>query len=120
MRFEYSVSFGQDGTLSIKGNVAQDGLNTIRIIGDQGNDVIGAPGPGTRVEAGLELKIAPEELDCLAGLDYSQYDNADVEAKSSGPTVKNRYSDSSLLGKNFTFSPGKVTCTSSYKLTVND
>ena len=118
VRYEYSVSFEQDGTLSIKGNVSQEGIDMIMVTGDLGNDTIVTAGPGTKVEASLELKIAPDELDRLAGLDYSQYDNAGVEAKSSDPTVKNRYSDTSLLGKNFMFSPGKVTCTSTYKLTV--
>lgn len=118
VRYEYSVSFGEDGTLAIKGNVVQEGIDTIMVTGDLGNDIVVAAGPGTKVEAGLELKIAPDELDRLAGLDYSQYDEAGVEAKSNDPTVKNRFSDTSLLGKDFMFAPGKVTCTSTYKLTV--
>ena len=118
VRYEYSVSFGQDGTLAIKGNVVQEGIDMVMVTGDLGNDIVVAAGPGTKVETGLELKIAPDELDRLAGLDYSKYDNAAVEAKSSDPTVKNRFSDLSLLGKEFMFAPGKVTCTSTYKLTV--
>jgi hypothetical protein len=118
VRYEYSISFGQDGTLAIKGNVVQEGIDMVMVTGDLGNDTIVSAGPGTKVEAGLELKIAPDELDRLAGLDYSKYDNAAVEAKSSDPAVKNRFSDTSLLGKDFMFAPGKVTCTSTYKLTV--
>lgn len=120
VRYEYSVSFGEDGTLTIKGNVVQEGIDMVMVTGDLGNDTVITAGPGTKVEAGLELKIAPEELDRLAGLDYSQYDNAGVEAKSEDPTVKNRFSDTTLLGKDFMFTPGKVTCTSTYKLTVAD
>ena len=118
VRYEYSVSFDRDGTLAIKGNVVQEGIDMVMVTGDLGNDTVIAAGPGTKVEAGLELKIAPDELDRLAGLDYSKYDEAAVEAKSQDPAVKNRFSDTSLLGKDFMFAPGKVTCISTYKLTV--
>lgn len=120
VRYEYLVAFGQDGSLVIQGNVAQNDITSIMVNGDLGNDILVTAGQGTKVEAKLELKMAPEELDRLAGLDYSKYDDAGVEAKSSNPAVKNRFSDTSLLGKDFMFAPGKVTCTSTYTLTVND
>lgn len=120
VRYEYSVSFGEGGALNVKGNVVQEGINTILVNGDLGNDLTIVAGPGSKVEVGMELTIAPDELERLAGLDYSKYDDEGVKAKYDDPNVKNRYSDTSLLGKDFMFSPGKVTCTSTYKLTVND
>ena len=42
-----------------------------------------------------------------------------VKAKYNDPNVQNRYSDRTLLGEDFMLDDANVTCTSTYKMTVN-
>ena len=50
---------------------------------------------------------------------FSKYDADGVKAKYEDPNVQNRYSDRTLLGEDFMLDDAKVTCTSTYKMTVN-
>ena len=88
---------------------AKDGVGSVTVM----------PGEDSKVEATMELKIAPAELDRLAGIDFSKYDADGVKAKYEDPNVQNRYSDRTLLGEDFMLDDANVTCTSTYKMTVN-
>lgn len=77
------------------------------------------PGKDSKVEASMNMKIDAAELDRLAGMDFSKYDAEGVKAKFEDPNVQNRYSDRTMLGEDFMIDAAKVTCTSTYKMTVN-
>lgn len=42
-----------------------------------------------------------------------------MNEKYGDPKLQHRYSDRTLLGEDFMLDGGKITCTSTYKLTVN-
>ena len=93
-------------------------IGQIKLSSDGVGSVTVMPGKESKVEATMELKIAPAELDRLAGIDFSKYDADGVKAKYKDPNVQNRYSDRTLLGEDFMLDDAKVTCTSTYKMTV--
>ncbi len=122
IKYAYSLSFAKDGSLDIECKTQQDGLNMVMLYGgakDGEGNVIVMPGQGSRVEATMKLKINAAELDRLAGIDFSKYDEEGVKAKYGDPNVQNRYSDRTLLGEDFMVDDANVTCTSTYKMTVN-
>lgn len=122
VEYSYMLSFAKDGSLDITCRARQDGFEMLMLFGgakDGVGTVTVMPGKESKVEATMELKIAPAELDRLAGIDYSKYDADGVKAKYEDPNVQNRYSDRTLLGEDFMLDDAKVTCTSTYKITVN-
>ena len=122
IEYSYMLSFAKDGSLDIKCRAQQKGFEMLMLFGGA-KDGVGSvtimPGEDSKVEATMELKIAPAELDRLAGIDFSKYDADGVKAKYEDPNVQNRYSDRTLLGEDFMLDDTKVTCTSTYKMTVN-
>ena len=122
VEYSYMLSFAKDGTLNISCRAQQKGFDMVMLFGGAKNgegNVIVMPGKDSKVEAAMELKIAPAELDRLAGIDFSKYDSDGVKAKYDDPNVQNRYSDRTLLGEDFMLDDANVTCTSTYKMTVN-
>ena len=122
VKYAYTLSFAKDGALDIKCRASQDGFNMIMLFGDplKGEGTVAVmPGKDSKVEATMELKINTAELDRLAGIDFSKYDADGVKAKYDDPNVPNRYSDRTLLGEDFMLDDANVTCTSTYKVTVN-
>lgn len=122
VEYSYMLSFAKDGSLDITCRARQDGFEMLMLFGgakDGVGSVTVMPGKESKAEATMELKIAPAELDRLAGIDFSKYDADGVKAKYEDPNVQNRYSDRTLLGEDFMLDDAKVTCTSTYKMTVN-
>jgi len=122
IKYSYTLSLAKDGALDIKCRASQDSFNMIMLFGDslKGEGTVAVmPGKDSKVEATMELKIDKTELDRLAGIDFSKYDADGVKAKYSDPNIQNRYSDRTLLGEDFMLDDAKVTCTSTYKMTVN-
>ena len=122
IEYSYMLSFAKDGSLDITCRAQQNGFEMLMLFGgakDGVGSVIVMPGKESKVEATMELKIAPAELDRLAGIDFSKYDADGVKAKYEDPNVQNRYSDRTLLGEDFMLDDANVTCTSTYKMTVN-
>ena len=122
IKYAFTLSFAKDGALDIKCRASQDSFNMIMLFGDtlKGEGTVAVmPGKDSRVEATMELKIDKAELGRLAGIDFSKYDADGVKTKYDDPNVQNRYSDRTLLGEDFMLDDGKVTCTSTYKMTVN-
>ena len=122
IKYAYMLSFGKDGALDIECKARQDGFNTVMLFGG-GKDGVAPvtvmPGKDSKVEASMNMKIDAAELDRLAGMDFSKYDADGVKAKFEDPNVQNRYSDRTMLGEDFMIDATKVTCTSTYKMTVN-
>ena len=77
------------------------------------------PGKGSKVDATMSLKIDMSELDRLAGIDFSKFDDKGVSEKYADKNLQHRYSDRTLLGEGFMLDDSKITCTSTYKLTIN-
>ena len=77
------------------------------------------PGKGSKVEATMNLKIDTAELDRLAGIDFSKFDDKGLSEKYADKNLQHRYSDRTLLGNDFMLDDSKITCTSTYKLTIN-
>ena len=122
VEYSYMLSFAKDGSLDITCSARQDGFEMLMLFGgakDGVGSVTVMPGKESKAEATMELKIAPAELDRLAGIDFSKYDADGVKAKYEDPNVQNRYSDRTLLGEDFMLDDANVTCTSTYKMTVN-
>ena len=122
VKYSYMLSFAKDGSLDITCRARQDGFEMLMLFGgakDGVGTVTVMPGKESKVEATMELKIAPAELDRLVGIDFSKYDADGVKAKYENPNVQNRYSDRTLLGEDFMLDDANVTCTSTYKMTVN-
>ena len=122
IEYSYMLSFAKDGSLDITCRAQQKGFEMLMLFGgakDGVGSVTVMPGKESKVEATMELKIAPAELDRLAGIDFSKYDADGVKAKYEDPNVQNRYSDRTLLGEDFMLDDANVTCTSTYKMTVN-
>ncbi len=68
------LSFAKDGSLDITCRARQDGFEMLMLFGgakDGVGTVTVMPGKESKVEATMELKIAPAELDRLAGIDFS-------------------------------------------------
>ena len=80
---------------------------------------------GTKVQVLVQnvgernLVLMSAELDRLAGIDFSKFDDKGVSEKYADKDLKHRYSDRMLLGEEFMLDDSKITCTSTYKLTVN-
>ena len=122
VEYSYMLSFAKDGSLDITCSARQKGFEMLMLFGgakDGVGSVTVMPGKDSKVEATMELKIAPAELDRIAGMDFSKYDAHGVKAKYEDPNVQNRYSDRTLLGEDFMLDDANVTCTSTYKMTVN-
>ena len=122
IEYSYMLSFAKDGSLDITCRAQQKGFEMLMLFGgakDGVGSVTVMPGKESKVEATMELKIAPAEFDRLAGIDFSKYDADGVKAKYEDPNVQNRYSDRTLLGEDFMLDDANVTCTSTYKMTVN-
>ena len=122
VEYSYMLSFAKDGSLDITCRARQDGFEMLMLFGgakDGVGSVTVMPGKESKAEATMELKIAPAEFDRIAGIDFSKYDADGVKAKYEDPNVQNRYSDRTLLGEDFMLDDAKVTCTSTYKMTVN-
>ena len=122
IEYSYMLSFAKDGSLDITCSARQKGFEMLMLFGgakDGVGSVTVMPGKESKVEATMELKIAPAEFDRIAGIDFSKYDADGVKAKYNDPNVQNRYSDRTLLGEDFMLDDADVTCTSTYKMTVN-
>ena len=73
----------------------------------------------SKVDATMNLKIDMSELDRLAGIDFSKFDDKGVSEKYADKDLQHRYGDRMLLGENFMLDDSKITCTSTYQLTIN-
>jgi len=142
IKFAYALSFAKDGSLNISCRATQenfsmmmlfggtvDGEGSVPVMPGKGSKVDATmdgegsvpvmPGKGSKVDASMNLKMDMSELDRLAGIDFSKFDDKGVSEKYADPKLQHRYSDRMLLGEEFMLDDSKITCTSTYKLTVN-
>ena len=75
----------------------------------------------SKVDAFFSLEIRPQELDRLAAVDYSKYDDAPATQHVLDPNAEQPYETLRLvLGDDFRFASDNsaVKCGSSYKITI--
>ena len=121
IKFAYALSFAKDGSLNISCRATQENFSMMMLFGgtsDGEGTVPVMPGKGSKVDATMNLKIDMTELDRLAGIDFSKFDDKGVSEKYADKDLQHRYSDRMLLGEDFMLDDSKITCTSTYKLTV--
>ena len=122
IKFAYALSFAKDGSLNISCRATQQDFSMMMLFGgtaDGEGTVPVMPGKGSKVDATMSLKIDMSELDRLAGIDFSKFDDKGVSEKYADKDLQHRYGDRMLLGENFMLDDSKITCTSTYKLTIN-
>ena len=122
IKHAYALSFAKDGSLNISCRATQENFSMMMLFGgtvDGEGSVPVMPGKGSKVEATMNLKIDTAELDRLAGIDFSKFDDKGVSEKYADKNLQHRYSDRTLLGEEFMLDDSKITCTSTYKLTIN-
>ena len=118
----HHVRVAKDGSLNISCRATQENFSMMMLFGgtaDGEGSVPVMPGKGSKVEATMNLKIDTAELDRLAGIDFSKFDDKGVSEKYADTKLQHRYSDRTLLGEGFMLDDSKITCTSTYKLTIN-
>ena len=118
----HHVRVAKDGSLNISCRATQENFSMMMLFGgtaDGEGSVPVMPGKGSKVEATMNLKIDTAELDRLAGIDFSKFDDKGVSEKYADKNLQHRYSDRTLLGNDFMLDDSKITCTSTYKLTIN-
>lgn len=115
----FAVSFAIDGTLEIECRQSRNGLLFIDVTDEKGKLHSFEPGPGSKVESAVRLSISPDELERLAGLDYSKYDDAIPESHIADETAKSPHFDiAGYMGDGFAFGEG-VVCDTGFKITAN-
>ena len=122
IKHAYALSFAKDGSLNISCRATQENFSMMMLFGgtaDGEGTVPVMPGKGSKVDATMSLKIDTAELDRLAGIDFSKFDDKGLSEKYADKNLQHRYSDRTLLGNDFMLDDSKITCTSTYKLTIN-
>lgn len=117
-----SVSFGNNGALKVECRVKADNLTELDVTDADGHTLTAEQlNPATKVEAMFSLTINAQELERLAALDCTTYDNDAVDARLFDPNVKNPYGNlNGTLDKNFQFktNSAEVKCLSDFRVTV--
>ena len=124
-RWEFSVAFKQDGTLTVTCKSVIDNLANMIIPGENGEEdyYVENINPATKIETAFNVEIAADEFSRLASLDYSKCDPEAVNRMIADPNVKDPHTKyGQALGEEFAFKTddfnSKVKCTSSWKITV--
>ena len=116
---QFKLSFDSENTvLVIQCNTKRE-LAGIRLKNEEGAMENVNTGPGSKLEAVYALRIPVGELDRLAELDFSTYDDEPVRQRIENPNIRNPYRNiGPTFGQGFAFAP-MVRCFSNFKLTVN-
>ena len=119
---EFTICFAKDGTLKVDCTLVLEQPHSIDVAaGKGGYDTLENPGPGSKVEAFFSLEIRPRELDRLAAVDYSKYDDAPATQHVLDPNAERPYETvRQVLDQDFRFASDNdaVTCRTGYKITI--
>ena len=119
---EFEISFAKDGTLKVDCKLVLEQPHSIDVANGKGRyDTLENLGAGSKVDAFFSLEIRPRELDRLAAVDYSKYDDAPATQHVLDPNAEQPYETLRLvLGDDFRFASDNsaVKCGSSYKITI--
>jgi hypothetical protein len=111
----FNLSFENNGELVLRFEGTQP---TDAIVKEDGSFV--RTGPGSRLESSFSFKIKPDELDRLADVDFSTFDDTAANAVLDDPNVTSKPINAvSKFDPQFQFTSAKITCYSHFGATIN-
>lgn len=117
-RCQFTLSLGINNALIVKCEMECD-LRSLSVKNDQGAMENVTIKPGSKLTAGHVVKIPDAELDRLADLDFTAYDDGPVQQRLNDPNVAKPYHNiKPTFGNGFGFS-NTVEVATTFKLTVN-
>lgn len=116
---EFSLSIDPNGNLEVVCKTEQT-IEHLGVRNEQGRLENVAPRAGSRIEAHYSVRISAGELDRLAGVDFSKFDDSQAQGRIDDPQAESPYRTiDRTLGNDYCFAPNGVVFDSVFKMTVN-